>query len=93
MLLDSGADVSLVPRQVVLALRSFHDAAAVHELMGLRTENRSVAQAVNLDMVFLARKVPSRFLLIDQERGILGATFSITFRCSRRTDLTWDERI
>jgi len=56
--------------------------------------NRSVAQAVNLDMVFLARKFRGPIPVDDQERGILGATFSITFRCSS-TDriLTWDERI
>ena len=92
MLLDSGADVSLVPRQVVRALGVAMDAAAVHELMGF-DGNRSVAQAVNLDMVLLARKFRGRFLLIDQECGILGR--DILNHVSLLLDgpnLTWDER-
>ena len=92
MLLDSGADVSLVPRQVVLVLGVSMDPAAVHELMGC-DGNRIVAQAVNLDMVFLARKFRGRFLLIDHECGTLGR--DIVNHVSLLLDgpsLTWDER-
>ena len=71
MLLDSGADVSLVPRQTVLALGVSMDPTTAFELMGF-DGNRSLAQAVNLDLLFLGRTFRGRFLLIDNECGILG---------------------
>ncbi len=92
MLLDSGADVSLVPRQVILALGVSRDTAAVYELMGF-DGNRSSAQAVHLDLVFLKRTFRGRFLLIDQECGILGR--DILNHVSLSLDgpnLAWDER-
>ena len=92
MLLDSGADVSLAPRQVVLALGVSMGPAAVHEVMGF-DGNRSVAQAVNLDMMFLARKFRGRFLLIDYECGILGRDILNHVLLSLDgPNLTWDER-
>ena len=92
MLLDSGADVSLVPRQTVLALGVSIDPAAVYELMGF-DGNRSLAQAVNLDLHFLKRTFRGRFLLTGHECGILGR--DILNHVSVSLDgpnLTWDER-
>ena len=93
MLLDSGAGVSLVPRQGVLALGVAVDAAAVHEWMGF-DGNRSVALAVNLDLAFQARKIRGRFLWTDHECVILGR--DILNHVSLSLDgpsLIWDERI
>jgi hypothetical protein len=92
MLLDSGADVSLAPRQTVLALGVSLDPTAVHELMGF-DGNRSSAQAVHLDLGFLKRTFRGRFLLIDHECGILGR--DILNHLSLLLDgpnLTWDEQ-
>jgi len=92
MLLDSGADVSLIPRQAVVSLGVSLDPAAVYELVGF-DGNRSSAQAVNLDLVFLKTTFRGRFLLIDQECGILGR--DILNHVSLSLDgpnLTWDER-
>ena len=92
MLLDSGADVSLVPRLVVLQLGVSIDPAAVHELMGF-DGNRSSAQAVHFDLVFLKRTFRGRFLLSDQECGILGRDVlnHITLLLDG-PNMTWNER-
>ena len=71
MLLDSGADVSLAPRQAILPLGVSIDPTAVYELVGF-DGNRSLAQAVRLDLVLLGRTFRGRFLLTDQAFGILG---------------------
>ena len=92
MLLDSGADVSLAPRQTILPLGVSIDPAAVYELMGF-DGNRSSAQAVHLDLIFLGRTFRGRFLLTDHECGILGR--DILNYLSLLLDgpnLTWDER-
>ena len=92
MLLDSGADVSLVQRQAVLPLGVSIDTAAVYELMGF-DGNRSLAQAVQLDLVFLGRTFRGRFLLTGHEYGILGR--DILNHLSLVLDgpnFTWDER-
>ncbi len=92
MLLDSGADVSLVPRQAVLRLGVSIDSTAVYELMGF-DGSRSSAQAVHLDLVFLSRTFRGRFLLTDHECGILSR--DILNHLSLLLDgpnLTWDER-
>ena len=93
MLLDSGADVSLAPRQTILPLGVSIDPAAVYELMGF-DGNRSAAQAVHLDLVFLGRTFRGRFLLTEYECGILGR--DILNHLSLLLDgpnLTWDECI
>jgi len=71
MLLDSGADVTLVPQGSVGSLGVSIDPNEGYELMGF-DGSRSVAHAVYLDLVFLKRTFRGRFLLIDQASGILG---------------------
>jgi hypothetical protein len=51
MLLDSGADVTLVPRSAVQMLGVDIDLEASYELMGF-DGNISIAPAVELDLVF-----------------------------------------
>ena len=71
MLLDSGADVTLVPQQSVERLEVSLDPEAVYELLSFDGQ-KSSAQAVDLDLIFLGRTFKGRLLLTDQDCGILG---------------------
>ena len=71
MLLDSGADVTLAPSQAVDQLGIAVEPGAVYELVGF-DGSRSSARAVLAEMRLLGRIFRGRFLLIDQEYGIIG---------------------
>jgi hypothetical protein len=71
MLLDSGADVTLVPQAVVGELGLAPSAERLYELIGF-DGSISFAQIVQLDLLFLGRAFRGEFLLIDQKWGILG---------------------
>jgi len=71
LLIDSSADVTLIPLASVNLLGATVNAGEGYELMGF-DGSRSVARAVQLDLLFLRRAFKGRFLLIDQEWGILG---------------------
>lgn len=71
MLLDTGADVTLLPQTAVEQLGVSTDASGGYELMGF--DGRvSMARAVSVDLLFLRRAFKGRFLLIDQKWGIIG---------------------
>lgn len=71
MLIDSGADVTLVPRPSVTLLGAIIDPNATYEVMSF-DGHKSTAQVITLDLVFLRRVFKGRFLLTTQECGILG---------------------
>ena len=71
LLMDTGADITLLPRTAVERLGVPLLADQQYELMGF-DGSRSVAPVVILDLVFLLRAFRGRYLLIDEERGILG---------------------
>ena len=71
MLLDSGADVTLIPRTSADLLGLSLDAGESYELVGF-DGSVSQARAVQLDLIFLQRVFKGRFLVIDQEWGIVG---------------------
>jgi len=71
MLLDSGADVTLIPQASVALLGTTMGINESYELMGF-DGSVSQAQAVQLNLIFLRRRFKGRFLLIQQEWGILG---------------------
>lgn len=71
MLLDSGADVTLIPAETAGHLNLSAEANARYELMGF-DGSRTVATAVQLEMIFLNKIFRGRFLLIDQAWGIIG---------------------
>jgi hypothetical protein len=71
LLLDTGADITLLPRAAVERLGIRPQAGLQYELVGF-DGNRSTAPAVELDMIFLQKAFRGRYLLIDEERGILG---------------------
>ena len=71
LLLDTGADITLLPRTEVERLGVPLLAEQRYELMGF-DGGKSFASAVVLDMIFLKRTFRGRYLLIEEERGILG---------------------
>src|ERR1700682_896423 len=71
MLIDCGADVTLIPQALVNGLGVTVHSGTAYELMGF-DGSRSVAQAVQLDLLFLRRAFRGQFLLIDQVWGIVG---------------------
>src|SRR5688572_32893856 len=71
MLLDTGADVTLVPKSAVNELGFIPDSEEGYELIAF-DGSRSIAQAIRLDMFLLNKTFKGRFLLIEQEWGIIG---------------------
>ena len=71
LLMDTGADVTLLPRTAVEQLGVPQLADQQYELMGF-DGSKSFAPVVMLDMLFLRRAFQGRYLLIEAERGILG---------------------
>jgi len=71
MLLDTGADVTLVPAAAVNQLNVVVETQVQYELMGFDGA-RTMAVAVQLEMIFLNKIFRGRFLLIDQAWGIVG---------------------
>ena len=71
MLIDSGADVTLVPRSVVDQLGIPVASAKQYELVGF-DGTRCSSPAVRLRLRLLGRIFEGLFVLIEQEHGILG---------------------
>ncbi len=71
LLMDTGADTTLLPRAAIKRLGIIPDPALVYELIGF-DGNRTTTQAVDLDMIFLNKVFRGRYLLCDDDRGILG---------------------
>ena len=71
MLIDTGADVTLLPREYVEQLGITPDEDILYEVQGFDGHSK-MADMVQLELVFLGRKFKGQFLLIDQPMGILG---------------------
>jgi Aspartyl protease len=71
LLLDTGADVTLLPRTAVERLGVPLLPEQRYELIGF-DGSKSFAPVVMLDLLFLRRVFRGRYLLIEAERGILG---------------------
>lgn len=71
MLLDSGADVTLIPKTVVELLGATIVPGRQYELIGF-DGSASLALAVRLELLFCGRTFRGQFLLIDHAWGILG---------------------
>jgi len=71
MLIDSGADVTLIPQALVSGLGVTVHSDKAYELMAF-DGSTSVAQAVQIDLLFLNHAFRGRYLLINQSCGILG---------------------
>lgn len=70
MLIDTGADVTMLPREYVERL-GIEAKKNAYEVQGFDGEPKLV-NVVQLEMIFLERKFTGQFLLIDQPIGILG---------------------
>ena len=92
MLLDSGADVTLVPQATANLLRVVIVPGRRYELVGF-DGNISFAPVVRLELLFLGRTFRGQFLVIEQEWGILGRNIlnaiPLLFDGPR---LIWDEK-
>lgn len=71
LLVDTGADVTLLPRTAVEQLGVPLLPGQQYELMGF-DGSTSFASVVLLDLRFLKRAFRGRYLLLEEERGILG---------------------
>lgn len=71
LLIDTGADTTLLPRNAITRLGITPDPALAYELIGF-DGTRSTTHAVDLDMIFLQKAFRGRYLLTDSDRGILG---------------------
>jgi len=71
MLLDSGADVTLLPKAAVDVLGVAIVPGKHYELMGF-DGSRSFVPVVRLELVFCRRTFRGQFLLVNQPKGILG---------------------
>lgn len=71
LLIDSGADVTLLPRLAVERLGMRPSSGTTYELIAF-DGSKSSAPAVPLDLLFLQRAFRGQYLLIDQEYGVLG---------------------
>ena len=71
LMIDTGADTTLLPANAVARLGVRADPALACELIGF-DGNRTTAQAVDLEMLFLRKAFRGRYLLIDRDQGILG---------------------
>ena len=71
MLIDSGADVTLVPRSALVGVGIEMASVKHYELMGF-DGTISQTPAVRLEMIFHGRTFRGQFLLIDSDWGIVG---------------------
>jgi predicted aspartyl protease len=91
MLIDTGADVTLLPQGYVDQIGTPPEIDIAYEIQAFDGESRLV-NMVEMELVLLGRKFTGQFLLIDQPIGILGRNIlnalSITFDGPRGK---WDE--
>ncbi len=71
MLIDSGADLTLIPERSVADLKLEVDQVATYELEGFDGK-KSLARSFQLELVFLRRTFRGRFLVVNSRTGILG---------------------
>lgn len=91
MLLDTGADVSLLPKESLDSLLTNADLLDQYELESF-DGTRSMAQAVQCEIRFLGKTYRGKFLLTEGTAGILGRnvlnSLNLVFDGPR---LTWKE--
>jgi hypothetical protein len=71
MLIDSGSDVSLVPRTSIDELNLEIDPNAGYELEGFDGRT-TMAQVTQLDLIFVERAFRGKYVIVDSNIGILG---------------------
>ncbi len=71
LLIDTGADVTLLPQAIIEQLKIPLEDTPLYELMGFEG-TRTSARAVDLDLLLLGKTFRGRFLLMPDTRGVLG---------------------
>jgi predicted aspartyl protease len=71
MLIDTGADVTLIPYECAERLGLVSNLETSFRLQGFDGKP-SAAKAVNAELLFLDKNFHGRFLLVDGDYGILG---------------------
>ena len=71
MLIDSGSDISLIPRTSIDELELEIDPNAGYELQGFDGHS-SLAQAVTLDVIFAKKIIRGKYVVVNSGMGILG---------------------
>jgi hypothetical protein len=71
MLIDSGADVSLIPHSAADQMSLTPTEGDVYELAGFDGQT-CFARAVQLDLTILGRTFRGMYLILEREYGILG---------------------
>jgi hypothetical protein len=71
MLIDTGADITLLPRSAINRLGVTPQMGTPYQLIGFDGARR-VADAVDLDMLLLNKCFRGRYLLTDAASGIIG---------------------
>lgn len=71
LLIDTGADVTLLPRTLVEQIGVVTIADLHYELAGFDGTKSAAAVAI-VDMVFLGRVYRGRYLVVESPQGVLG---------------------
>ncbi len=71
MLLDSGADVTMIPREIMNQLKLAVDPSKSYEIESFNGTT-SISEVVQLELDFCGRTYRGQFLLVDQLWGIIG---------------------
>lgn len=71
LLIDSGADVTLLPQTTIDLLGIAIETGESYQLVGF-DGSISVARAVRVDLLLGRKTFKGRFLLSDQSQGVLG---------------------
>jgi hypothetical protein len=71
LLLDSGADITLLPQHAVASLGVAANANQQYELMGF-DGSRSFARGIVLDLLLLGRAFRGLYLLTEDTQGVAG---------------------
>jgi len=92
MLLDSGADVTLVPRAIMDHLGAEVIPDVSYEVTSF-DGSTSVISAVQIELILLKKVFRGRFLLIDQSWGVVGRDIlNLVSLWLDGPRLTWNEQ-
>lgn len=91
MLVDTGADITLLPSAWVSQLQISFAPGEEYQLVGF-DGTRSSAKAVDLDLIFLGLTFRGRFAIIEQSEGVLGRNILNHLNLGfNGPALTWDK--
>ncbi|MCI0643020.1 MAG: retropepsin-like domain-containing protein [Gemmataceae bacterium] len=71
LLLDSGADITLLPETAAKSIGVVFENGKQYEIMNFDGQRRSLPSVV-VDLIWLGKTFRGRFLLVEKEHGIIG---------------------